>query len=112
MRPTLENPERTGQLAEACTAAHYGRHFPTYYIKGEGEVDIAYIKDDRFWPVEIKWTGQLRPKALKQIGKYANSRILARQSAPSTIANIPVEFLPQALLHLQLEEAGPQSKKL
>jgi hypothetical protein len=106
VRPILDDPERTGQLVEACTAAHYDRHFPTYYIKGEGEVDIAYIKDDRFWPVEVKWTGQLRPKALKQISKYPNSRILARQSTPSMIENIPVGFLPQALLHLQLGAAG------
>ena len=103
VRPALENPERTGQLVEACTAAHYGRHYPTYYIKSEGEVDIAYIKDDRFWPVEIKWTGQLRPKTLKQIGKYTNGCILAQQSRPSKIAEIPVELLPQALLRLETE---------
>lgn len=103
VRPLLADPERTGPLVEACAAAHYGRRYPTYYIKGAGEVDIAYVKDGRFWPVEIKWTGQLRPKTLKQIGKYANSRILARQSAPTRIGDIPVEFLPQALLRLGLE---------
>ena len=103
VRPLLADPERTGHLVEACAVAHYGRHYPTYYIKGEGEVDIAYVKDGRFWPVEIKWTGQLRPKTLKQIGKYANSRILARQSAPTELGGIPVEFLPQALLRLELE---------
>ena len=103
VRPLLADPERTGHLVEACAVAHYGRHYPTYYIKGEGEVDIAYVKDGRFWPVEIKWTGQLRPKTLKQIGKYANSRILARQSAPTELGGIPVEFLPQTLLRLELE---------
>ena len=103
VRPLLADPERTGLLVEACAVAHYGRRYPTYYIKGAGEVDIAYIKDGRFWPVEIKWTGQLRPKTLKQIGKYANSRILARRSAPASIGDIPVEFLPQALLRLALE---------
>ena len=103
VRPLLADPERTATLVEACAVAHYSRHYPTYYIKGEGEVDIAYVKDGRFWPVEIKWTGQLRPKTLKQIGKYANSRILARQSAPASIGDIPVEFLPQALLRLDLE---------
>ena len=104
VRPLLADPERTGPLVEACAVAHYSRHYPTYYIKGEGEVDIAYVKDGRFWPVEIKWTGQLRPKTLKQIGKYANSRILARRSAPASIGDIPVEFLPQALLRLGLGE--------
>ena len=103
VRPLLADPERTGPLVEACAVAHYGRHYPTYYIKGEGEVDIAYIKDGRFWPVEVKWTGQLRPKTLKQIGKYANSRILARRSAPPELGGIPVEFLPQTLLRLELE---------
>ena len=101
VRPLLADPERTGPLVEACAVAHYGRRYPTYYIKGEGEVDIAYVKDQRFWPVEIKWTGQLRPKTLKQIGKYANSRILARRQ--TSIGSIPVEFLPQALLRLGLE---------
>ncbi len=104
VRPLLADPERTALLVEACAVAHYSRRYPTYYIKGAGEVDIAYVKDGRFWPVEIKWTGQLRPKTLKQIGKYANSRILARQSAPANIGGIPVEFLPQALLRLDLEE--------
>ena len=104
VRPLLADPERTALLVAACAVAHYSRRYPTYYIKGAGEVDIAYVKDGRFWPVEIKWTGQLRPKTLKQLGKYANSRILARQSAPANIGGIPVEFLPQALLRLDLEE--------
>lgn len=104
VRPLLADPERTAPLVEACAVAHYSRRYPTYYIKGEGEVDIAYVKDGRFWPVAIKWTGQLRPKTLKQIGKYANSRILARRSAPASIGGIPVEFLPQTLLRLDLEE--------
>jgi predicted AAA+ superfamily ATPase len=101
--PLLADPERTATLVEACAVAHYSHRYPTYYIKGEGEVDIAYVKDGRFWPVEIKWTSQLRPKTLKQISKYANSRILARRSAPAGMGGIPVEFLPQALLRLDLE---------
>ena len=103
VRPLLADPERTAPLVEACAVAHYSRRYPTYYIKGEGEVDIAYVKDGRFWPVEIKWTSQLRPKTLKQISKYANSRILARRSAPAGMGGIPVEFLPQTLLRLDLE---------
>ena len=108
VRPLLADPERTGTLVEACAVAHYGRRYPTYYIKGEGEVDIAYIKHGRFWPVEIKWTGPLRPKTLKQMGKYANSRILARRSAPARIGEVPVEFLPRTLLCLELEGADPE----
>jgi predicted AAA+ superfamily ATPase len=98
--PLLQDTERSGALVEACAAAHYGRHYPTYYIKGEGEIDIAYVAENRFWPVEVKWTGQLRPKSLKQASKYPNSRILARQSQPRQIMGIEVEFLPLALLQL------------
>ena len=112
VRPLLADPERTGTLVEACAVAHYGRRYPTYYIKGEGEVDIAYIKHGRFWSVEIKWTGQLRPKTLKQMGKYANSRILARRSAPARIGEVPVEFLPRTLLCLELEGADSERGSL
>jgi len=31
--------------------SHYARFYPTYYIKAEGEVDIAYISKGRFWPL-------------------------------------------------------------
>ena len=48
VRPLLADPERTGLLVEACAVAHYSRRYPTYYIKGAGEVDIAYVKDGPF----------------------------------------------------------------
>ena len=88
------------KLVEACVATHYRRHFPTYYIKAEGEVDIAYIDQNRFWPLEIKWTKQLRPKDLKQIAKYPNSRILSRSWKCGEIMGVPVEPLPLTMLRL------------
>ena len=100
VEPLMRHSERLGPLVEACAAAHYRRHYPTYYIKGEGEIDIAYVADGRFWPVEVKWTGQLRPKSLKQAAKYANSCILARRVQTEQIAGIEVEFLPLTLLQL------------
>lgn len=72
VRAALEDPEWAGRLAEACVATHFRRHFSTYYLKAEGEVDVAVVHEGRFWPIEIKWTGQLRPKDLKQIRKYRN----------------------------------------
>lgn len=41
-------------MAEACAVSHVHRFYPTYYIKGGGEVDIAYVDGKRFWPVEVK----------------------------------------------------------
>ena len=39
-------------------------------IKSEGEIDIAYVRDQQFWPLAIKWRHKIRPKDVKQITKY------------------------------------------
>ncbi len=98
--PIISDPDWGARLVEACVVTHYRRYFPTYYIKAEGEVDIAYIKQNRFWPLEIKWTRQLRPKDLKQIAKYPNSRILTRLRQKGKILGISTEPLPLELLRL------------
>ena len=67
-------------------------------IKSESEVDVAYLKDDTFWPVEIKWTNQLRPKDLKQISKYTNGLILTKSETASSIFETPTyPLLPGSL---------------
>ena len=100
--PALNNSDWAARLTEACVVTHYRRKFPTYYIKAEGEIDIAYIDKNRFWPVEIKWTKQLRPKELKQISKYPNGLILTRSKQFGKIRDIPTMPLPLALLRLCL----------
>ena len=61
---------------------------------------MAYVSDNRFWPVEIKWTRQLRPKQIKQIAAYPNGRILTRSKVKGEIQGLPTEPLPLALLKL------------
>ena len=70
------------------------------YIKAEGEVDIAYVKNGRFWPIEVKWTGQIRPKDIKQIAKYPNGLICGREVRGNAIHGVPIEFLPLHLFRL------------
>lgn len=98
--PILSEPEEMGALVESCAATLYSRRFPTFYIKARGEVDIAYIRNKRFWPVEIKWTNQIRPKTLKQIEKYPNGLILGKSRQLGKIRGIPVLPLPLELLRL------------
>jgi len=98
--PIVSDPKGSAGLVEACMATHYRRYFPTYYIKGKGEVDIAYVDQIRFWPVEIKWTRQIRPQDLKQIAKYRNGRILGKSQQFGNIHGVRVEPLPLALLRL------------
>ncbi|MCK5098077.1 MAG: hypothetical protein KAR45_08230, partial [Desulfobacteraceae bacterium] len=83
---------------------HYQRKFPVFYIKARAEVDIAYIDKNRFWPIEVKWTGQLRPKELKQISKYQNGKILTRSHTTGKIQGIPTEPIPLNLLKLEYFE--------
>ena len=100
--PTLSDAAWSAKLVEACVTTHYRRIYPTYYIKAKGEVDIAYVDKNQFWPVEVKWSTQLRPKQLKQITKYSNGLILSRSRQQGVIHGIPTIPLPLALLRMGL----------
>lgn len=111
VQPILDDPESSGRLAEACAVTHVRRFHPTYYIKAEGEVDIAYTEGKRIHPIEVKWTQQLRPKDLKQIAKYKNGRIWSRTWNTREIAGLPVEPLPLALYRLGRSTEGVRSTR-
>ena len=96
----MADPEWTGKLAEACAVAHHHRLHPTFYIKGDGEVDIAYVTRGGFQPVEVKWTGQVRSTDLKQARKYPNSIICSKSAMVDRIHGLPNELLPLHLLRL------------
>jgi predicted AAA+ superfamily ATPase len=101
LKPVLADQQWSSKLTEACIVTHYRRRFPTFYIKSKGEVDVAYVSDDRIWPVEIKWTRQLRPKQIKQIIRYPNGRILTRSKVKGEIQGVQTEPLPLALLRFK-----------
>jgi predicted AAA+ superfamily ATPase len=96
----VKDSEELSLIIEGIASAHYYRNYPCYYIKADKEVDLAYIKNDKFYPVEIKWTNQVRPEDLKQILKYQNGLILSKNHGESKIDNTPVRFLPRELLKL------------
>ncbi|HKY69585.1 MAG TPA: ATP-binding protein [Gammaproteobacteria bacterium] len=94
----MKDPILCSLIVESVVATHFRRHYPTYYIKADSEVDIAYIDKNKFWPIEIKWTNQLRPNELKQILKYKNGKIWAKVNNESKIGATPILPLPWALL--------------
>jgi len=96
----FKKSEVTPFLVESTVVDHYQRFYPCFYIKAEGEVDVAYIDQDKFYPVEVKWTNQLRTKDLKQIKKYKNSLILAKTRVSGFLENVPTEPLPLHLYEL------------
>ena len=93
-----QDPAWASRIVEATVASHLHRFHPTYYIKAQGEVDVAYVRGGRFWPVEIKWTSQLRPKALKQIARYGNGAIWSKERRPGAINGVSTFPLPIQLL--------------
>lgn len=100
----LEDPAEAARHVEACVVNHARRRYPTYYIKARGEVDVAWVDGGRFWPVEVKWTGQLRPKDVQQVARYPNGRIWDRGAERRTVLGVPTEPLPLGLL--RLSDAG------
>lgn len=98
----LSDPIWSSRLVEGCATSLYRRYYRTYYIKANGEVDIAYVDGNQFHPIEIKWSGQLRPKDLKQISKYPTGQILSKSRQYGNILGIPTEPLPLSLLRLGL----------
>jgi predicted AAA+ superfamily ATPase len=84
-------------LVETCVISHIRRKYTTYFIKAAGEVDVAYLKDEKFYPIEVKWTNQIRPGDLKQTLKYPNAVIWSKQKTHSKIQHLDVIPLPLAL---------------
>lgn len=98
----MSNPQNVAHWVEGCAVTHYRRFHPTFYIKGsDGEVDIAYIKDKKFWPVEIKWSNQIHLKDFKQLAKYKNSLLLTKRKDTDFLGQMPALPLPLALFRLQ-----------
>ncbi|MCP4666836.1 MAG: ATP-binding protein [Deltaproteobacteria bacterium] len=100
IKTLLSDADWSAKLTETSMATHYARYYPTYYIKAKGEVDIAYVDKGRFWPIEVKWTGQLRPKQIKQIAKYSHGLILTKSRQAGNIQGTETMPLPLALLRL------------
>ena len=53
-------------------------------------MDVAYIHQGCFWPIEVKWRNQLDNKTLKQIGKYNQAEIWSKTRHQGQINGIPV----------------------
>jgi len=96
---SLGDPVWTSKLAESVAVSQVNKSYPTYYIKAEGEVDIAYVEGKNFLPVEIKWTSQMRPNDLKQVKKYDKGQIWTKQTSFNPIHDITTIPLPVALLN-------------
>ncbi|MFM8454050.1 MAG: ATP-binding protein [Gammaproteobacteria bacterium] len=94
----LTNSILQSQLVEACVVSHVRRKYKTFYIKAEGEVDIAYIDENKFWPIEVKWTNQLREQELRQIMKYPQGKIWNKSDKEFELRGLRVSPLLRELM--------------
>ncbi len=101
-RLNLTDNEFLSSLVEGVVSSTIARKYPekTYYIKSEGEVDIAYVENNKFWPIEVKWKKQIKAKDLKQIKKYKSGRIWGKHANVTTTP--PVEDLVEVLSNICL----------
>ena len=98
--PYIKESKSASKLVESIVVTHFRRHYPTYYIKAESEIDVAYVDKNKFWPVEVKWRNQLRAPDLKQIQKYQNGVVWAKVEKPHKIENLAILPLVEAILTL------------
>ncbi len=98
--PAIDDSNTASAIVEACAVTHISRFFPTFYIKSEGEVDIAHLEDGKINPIEVKWSHRQRAKDFKQLAKYERSKIWSRSWEGAQSAGIPIEPLPLALYQL------------
>lgn len=89
-------------IVEACVASHCYRLGKTFYFKGQGEVDVIWLRDKKINAIEVKWTNQVRPNDLKTLKHFKNSIILCkgiREGMENDITVMPVsQFLYQQKL--------------
>ena len=96
----LDSDARLQRDLEGVFAAHVARFTNAYYIKGHGEIDIAWLEQKKLQCIEVKWSAQIRPEELKEIRRRGTGLIAGRVRRPASIEGIPV--LPAAIVLLRL----------
>jgi predicted AAA+ superfamily ATPase len=92
---------------ESVLASHVARAVEVFYVKGTGEIDVAWYAGRRLQLLEAKWAKQLRPEELKEIRRRGHGVIAGRGQQEGAIEGVRV--LPAAVVLLRLsalEQAG------
>ncbi len=96
----LASDARLQRDLEGVFAAHVARIGEAFYIKADGEIDVAFYAQRELQLVEVKWTSQVRPEELKEIRRRGRGLIAARVTRSVDYEGLPV--LPAAVVLLRL----------
>lgn len=78
-----------GMIVEACVASHCKRHDKVFYFKGEGEIDVIWLQENKkAQAIEVKWAEQIRAHDLKMLKLFKDSLILTKQSRSGQVDHI------------------------
>lgn len=79
-------------LVESSVASHCYRYNnsrnKTFYFKGQGEVDVIWLSDNKLNAIEIKWANQLRSADLKTLRQFKDGVILTKNPGSHVINEI------------------------
>ena len=89
-------------LVEACVASHCYRFGKVFYFKGQGEVDIIWLAGNNIYPIEVKWSNQIRAHDLKTLKHFPNGLILGKSLQAGSIDS--VQLLPVYQFLYQIEK--------
>lgn len=81
-------------LIEETMISAFRRLWETYYIKAEGEVDIAIVYKKKMLPIEVKNSLNMHEKDLKQILKYKRGYVAYAGDSPGLFKHLNVLPVP------------------
>lgn len=91
----IKIPDNT--IIEACVASYCARLGKSFYFKGQGEIDVIWLQQNKVQAIEVKWAEQVRSNDLKMLKHFSNSLILTKNLSSGKldgIQSMPVyEFL-------------------
>ena len=77
---------------EASVASTVRRFNKTFYFKGQGEIDVISLKDDKIYAIEVKWAEQIRPADSKMLKQFKNSFVLTKNQSEGSLEHI--QYVP------------------
>jgi predicted AAA+ superfamily ATPase len=97
----LNKTQLEADMVEACVASHCHRLGKTFYFKGQGEIDVIWLTKNHCFPIEVKWTNQLRSHDLKMLKQWKSSMILGKTSQSGLFEGIRLLPVYQFLYEIE-----------
>ncbi len=97
----ISDQELENTLVEAIVASNCNRFGKTFYFKGQGEVDVIQLINNKVVAIEVKWANQVRPNDLRMLKQFPNAKILTKQNISGNAEHIQSLPVYQFLFDLQ-----------